>query len=67
MIYGSEIVTHRYYDGSYYKDVREALCSECGELIGEQVRYTHIDADFRFRDEKELYKYCPYCGHKFKK
>lgn len=56
-----------YYNHSYDREVRDALCSGCGKIIGEQVRYPIFHQDFHFEDEKDDYIYCPYCGHKFKK
>lgn len=60
----------------FYKDVRnhydryerDAICSSCGTIIGEQVKYDMwADSGFIFNDEKDSYSYCPYCGHKFNK
>lgn len=74
MFYGSEkfIKAHQdtrvhYYNHSYDRYVRDALCSECGKIIGEQNKYPDFDTDFYFVDEKNDYTHCPYCGHKFKK
>lgn len=56
-----------YYNHSYDREVRDALCSGCGKIIGEQSKYIDFDTYFRFEDEKDNYLYCPYCGHKFEK
>lgn len=56
-----------YYNHSYDREVRDALCYGCGKIIGEQVKYPIFHQDFHFEDEKDDYIYCPYCGHKFKK
>ena len=71
MIYGSErfIKAHqgignRYYNHSYDRYVRDALCSGCGKVIGEQVKYPDFWKDFHFDNEKDNYTHCPYCGHK---
>lgn len=61
-------VTQRRYNHSYDRYVREAICSKCGTAIGEQDCYPDFpNLGFQFQDEKDNYKFCPYCGHKFKK
>lgn len=57
-----------YYNHYYDREVRDAICSNCGVIIGEQVKYD-MDKKFHFDDtkEKDNYSYCPYCGHKFNK
>ena len=65
LIYAHEDRKNPYYNHSYNRYVRDAICSECGQLIGEQLRYPDFNEDFRFVDEKAHYKHCPYCGHKF--
>ena len=74
MVYGSEkfICAHEdrsnsYYNHYYDRYVREAICSGCGKVIGEQTRYPGFDKKFSFDGEKRNYLYCPYCGHKFEK
>ena len=63
-------VTNPYYNHSYGRTVREVRCASCLKVIGEQVKYemfnkfTFEQADER---EKDDYKYCPYCGHEFKR
>lgn len=66
LIYAHQDKKIPYYNHSYDRDVRDALCSACGKAIGEQVRYTDFEQDFHFGDEKDKYTHCPYCGHKFK-
>ena len=66
LIYAHQDVSRPYYNHSYDRDVRDALCSECGKVIGEQVKYPDFEKDFSFGDEKDKYTHCPYCGHKFK-
>lgn len=52
-----------YYNHSYPRYVRDAECSNCGMLIGEQVKYPDFDKEFKFEaTEKNGYKFCPYCG-----
>lgn len=65
LIYAHQDRNRPYYNHSYDRDVRDALCSECGKVIGEQVRYPHFKESFHFEDEKAKYTHCPYCGHKF--
>ena len=74
MFYGSErfIKAHQnvsipYYNHYYDRKVRSVICSGCGEIIGEQNKYTDFKDGFRFGDEKDNYTHCPYCGHKFNK
>ena len=74
MIYGSEkfIKAHQdvrnsYYNHSYDRCVRDALCSECGKVIGEQNKYPDFAEEFFFGNEKDNYTHCPFCGHKFKR
>lgn len=74
MFYGNKriIYAHQdrnipYYNHSYDRDVRDAFCSECKKVIGEQVRYPDFSMEFRFENEKDKYLHCPYCGHKFYK
>ena len=75
MIYSNErfIKAHQdrqspYYNHSYDRKVRDALCSKCGKIIGEQYNYVDFDKKFEFHEqpEKNDYMHCPYCGHKFK-
>lgn len=58
-------VTNPYYNHSYGRYVRDAICSNCGKVIGEQVKYD-IEKTFSFaeRDFRD-YKHCPYCGEAF--
>lgn len=72
MIYGSKrfIEAHQnrgnpYYNYSYDRYVRDALCSRCGKIIGEQEMFPAFKGDFRFGNEKDNYTHCPYCGHEF--
>lgn len=54
-----------YYNYSHDRYVRDTMCSHCNEMIGEQVNYPHFDAGYRFEtEEKNRYKFCPYCGEK---
>lgn len=54
-----------YYNHSYDRYVRDAICSSCHKTIGEQVKYPHFDKEFQFpTTEKNSYKFCPYCGEK---
>ena len=56
----------RYYNNGYDREVRDAICSNCGAVIGEQQKY-EIENQFHFiENEKENYTHCPYCGHEFK-
>ena len=73
MIYGREIFirAHQdpkipYYNHSYNREVRGVSCAACGSFLGEQYKY-EMDNNFHFYDYKEKndFKYCPYCGHKF--
>ena len=60
-------MSRHYYNHSYDRYVRHAMCSKCGTPIGEQVRYPDFEKEFKFEEtEKNSYKYCPYCGNKFK-
>ena len=68
MIYGKEKIGTKTIACSYDRKEREASCSKCKKVIGEQVRYLGFDEEkFHFGNEKENYTRCPYCGHKFKK
>lgn len=74
MIYGTkrfirahQDVTQRYYNYSYDRYVRDAICSSCGTVIGEQECFPDFWEEFRFENEKDKYTHCPYCGHEFKK
>ena len=73
MFYSSErfIKAHQnrdpYYNHSYDRYVRDAICGACGKLIGEQNKYPSFDKKFYFGDEKDEYMFCPYCGNKFKR
>lgn len=54
-----------YYNHSYDRYVRDAMCSSCYKIIGEQVKYPDFDKEFKFEPtEKNHYKFCPYCGEK---
>ena len=50
----------------YYS--RDAICGECGSVIGKQDCYdTKEPKKYFFYDrEKNDYKFCPYCGKKLK-
>lgn len=74
MVYGKERyikahqdVSNRYYNHSYDRYIRDALCSKCGNIIGEQNKYPNFGNNFHFDNEKDRYKYCPFCGHEFKR
>ena len=55
-------VTRDYYNYSYDRVVKDAICNKCGMVIGEQVKY-EIESEFSFdKDEKNNWKFCPYCG-----
>jgi hypothetical protein len=61
-------VSKRYYNYSYDRYVRDAICNKCGAVIGEQERFPDFDNHNHFRfaeDEKNKFKFCPYCGEKF--
>ena len=54
----------------YYS--RDAICGECGCVIGRQECYNYNKDEskmkFSFRErEKNSYEFCPYCGKKLKK
>jgi predicted amidohydrolase len=54
-----------YKNHSYNRYVRDAICNKCGEIIGEQVKYSDFDKEFYFEDEdKRVWKYCPICAEK---
>lgn len=56
------------YNHSYDRYSREVECSKCGKTIGEQDHYTDwTEGVWRFQNEKDNYKFCPYCGHEFTK
>ena len=55
-----------FYNHSYDREVRYALCQKCKAQIGIQSKYV-MQTEFNFGCDKDNYKYCPYCGHKFKK
>lgn len=55
-------ITKEYYNHSYDRKVRDAFCSECETVIGEQVKY-EMDEEFSFVDRKyNDFRYCPNCG-----
>lgn len=61
-------ITKPRYNHSYDRYTREAICSACGTVIGEQDHYTDwTEGAWRFQNEKDNYKFCPYCGHEFTK
>lgn len=62
-----EDINRPYYNHSYDRYVRDAICGNCGKVIGEQVKYPDFHKEFRFDEEyeKEEYKFCPYCGEAF--
>lgn len=52
----------------YYS--RDAICGECGSVIGSQSCYEHkpMEEKFYFENrDKNYYEFCPYCGKKLKK
>lgn len=66
MIYSNSFYIKNNGNG-YSLDVRDAICSNCHKVIDRQEKYTDIHKEFRFsNDEKQNYKFCPYCGHEFK-
>ena len=40
----------------YDKEVRDAMCRNCGCIIGEQLRYPHLTDDFHFNDNEFRFK-----------
>ena len=74
MIYGKEEFlrapqnrTDPYVEHPYDKFVRDAICSKCNNVIGQQYKHPSFKNyfDFHYDSEKNKYSYCPYCGHKF--
>ena len=55
---------HTYYD----RETRDAICGNCGHIIGIQERYPDWESkEFSFEErEKKGYKYCPYCAASLK-
>ena len=54
-----------YRNHSYDRHVRDAICANCGTVLGEQVKYFNIDKQFYFGNaEMRNWKYCPYCSEK---
>ena len=52
----------------YYS--RDAICGECGSVIGRQecYNYTKEPREYSFYNrEKNNYEFCPYCGKPLKK
>lgn len=56
-----------FYNHSYDRYVRYVFCKKCKAQIGIQQKYPDFQTEFNFGSEKDNYKCCPYCGHKFKK
>lgn len=56
-----------YYNHSYDRETRLAICCSCGEVIGEQNKYIFDDIFYFCEKEKEKYRFCPYCGERFDK
>ena len=56
-----------YHNHSYDRMTRDAICGNCGYIIGEQVRYTHLRSkEFYFDDHhKNDWKCCPKCCTRF--
>ena len=68
MFYSNTRFIKANHPNAYDKEVRDALCRNCGCVIGEQLRYPHLKSEvFNFASEKDSYEYCPHCGHKFVK
>ena len=57
--------SHSYYNYSYDRYVRDAICSKCGKVIGEQVKYSGEKIFSFLTYEYRKYNYCPYCGEPF--
>lgn len=56
-------IRNPYYNHSYDRYVRDAMCSKCGHKIGEQVTYSKGEEGFAFVEKAaQHYSYCPYCG-----
>lgn len=54
-----------YRNHSYDRHVRDAICGNCGKLIGEQIKYPNFDKQFYFENtETRKWKHCPYCSEK---
>ena len=47
-----------------WKEERDAICSKCGYVIGQQTNTLPYNPEFKFKDEKDNYTYCPCCNHK---
>jgi DNA-directed RNA polymerase subunit RPC12/RpoP len=49
----------------YDLDERDAICSNCNNILDRQIKYRTIDTKFRFStNEKDKWRNCPYCGEK---
>ena len=50
-------------NSGYDREIRDAICNQCGKVVGRQQKYCGIDDDWSFekRDYND-FKYCPYCG-----
>lgn len=55
-------------ENGYDLDERDAICSNCHEVIDRQRKYRGIDKEFKFsRNNKDKWKHCPFCGEKLDK
>ena len=49
----------------YSLHIRDAICSNCGKIIGRQEKYERMYKEFAFSNrEKAEWGYCPYCASK---
>ena len=64
LIYGNSFFIEDNGNG-YAIEERDAICTNCGNIVDRQVKYVSIDKQFPFSDiKKVLWKNCPYCGEK---
>jgi DNA-directed RNA polymerase subunit RPC12/RpoP len=64
-IQAHENISIPYYNHSYDRYVRDAICGSCGHTLGEQNKYPDLFKEFRYDDNsKNEWKHCPYCGDK---
>lgn len=60
-------IDRSYFNHNYDRIARDAICGNCGYVIGEQSHYTHFRSkEFSFDDShKNEWICCPKCGEPF--
>ena len=68
LVYSSSSYVPKAPGGHGYEHyTRDAICGNCGKVIGNQIKFTDEEGFYFYTREKNEYIYCPYCGKELKR